>query len=207
MPASGGDHFRGNAMRVFVSALAPNPRRVRMFLAEKSVEIPLVQINTREREQFRESFIAVNPQSMLPVLELDDGVLTTPSLSVHGPWLRAVVSGQVDIVAPKHPMESVIGLFFFRNLDSILSKLPILNRVLLGKDENLINAYFALSGPFGRPDARFIPVKTLASGPASFVLEGFPAFVRGSLNRLLSVLAPGVATSEDTPEPRELLGS
>ena len=39
-------------MKLYDFALAPNPRRVRMFLAEKGVEVPSVQVNTREREQF-----------------------------------------------------------------------------------------------------------------------------------------------------------
>ena len=73
----------------------------------------------------------------------------------------------------------------------MISRLPLLNRVLLGEDENLINAYFALSGPLGEPEARLIPVKTLSAGPASFMLEGFPAFVRGGLSRLRSMLVPG----------------
>ena len=48
-------------------------------LAEKGVEIPLVQINTREREQFTESFKAVNPQSLVPVLNF--------RLAQRGVWL------------------------------------------------------------------------------------------------------------------------
>ena len=69
-------------MRLFDFAPAPNPRRVRMFLAEKSVALPLVQINTREREQFEESFKAVNPLSMVPVLELDDGTCIAESVAI-----------------------------------------------------------------------------------------------------------------------------
>ena len=46
-------------MKLYDFALAPNPRRVRMFLAEKGIEVPMVQINTREKEQFAESFGAV----------------------------------------------------------------------------------------------------------------------------------------------------
>jgi glutathione S-transferase len=69
-------------MKLFDFALAPNPRRVRMFLAEKSVEIPLVQVNTREREQFAESFSAVNPLNAVPVLELDDGTCIAESVAI-----------------------------------------------------------------------------------------------------------------------------
>jgi glutathione S-transferase len=60
-------------MKLYDFELAPNPRRVRIFLAEKKVTVPMVQVNTRNREQFSEEFKAINPFSLLPVLELDDG--------------------------------------------------------------------------------------------------------------------------------------
>ena len=69
-------------MRLYDFALAPNPRRVRMFLAEKSVEIPLVEINTREKAQFAESFDAINPLHAIPVLELDDGTCIAESVAI-----------------------------------------------------------------------------------------------------------------------------
>ena len=69
-------------MRLFDFAPAPNPRRVRMFLAEKSVEIPMVQVNTREREQFDEAFVAKNPLKAVPVLELDDGTYISESVAI-----------------------------------------------------------------------------------------------------------------------------
>jgi glutathione S-transferase len=76
------DHHWEAEMRLFDFALAPNPRRVRMFLTEKSVEIPLVQVNTREREQFDESFVAKNPLKAVPVLELDDGTCISESVAI-----------------------------------------------------------------------------------------------------------------------------
>lgn len=69
-------------MKLYDFALAPNPRRVRMFLAEKSMEIPLVEVNTRERQQFAESFSAINPLNAVPVLELDDGTCIAESVAI-----------------------------------------------------------------------------------------------------------------------------
>jgi glutathione S-transferase len=69
-------------MKLYDFALAPNPRRVRMFLAEKSIEVPLVQVNTREREQFEQSFVAKNPLCTVPVLELDDGTCISESVAI-----------------------------------------------------------------------------------------------------------------------------
>jgi glutathione S-transferase len=78
----GSHQFLDAEMRLFDFVLAPNPRRVRMFLAEKSVDIPLVQVNTREREQFDEAFVARNPLKAVPVLELDDGTCISESVAI-----------------------------------------------------------------------------------------------------------------------------
>ena len=69
-------------MKLYDFELAPNPRRVRIFLAEKKVSIPMVQVNTRNREQFSEEFKAINPFSLLPVLELDDGKFIGESTAI-----------------------------------------------------------------------------------------------------------------------------
>lgn len=69
-------------MKLYDFALAPNPRRVRMFLAEKGIEVPMEQINTREAGQFSEAFLKVNPRGTIPVLVLDDGTTLTESVSI-----------------------------------------------------------------------------------------------------------------------------
>jgi glutathione S-transferase len=69
-------------MKLYDFALAPNPRRVRMFLAEKGVAIPTVQVNTRQKEQFAADFVRVNPYSVVPVLELDDGTCIGESVAI-----------------------------------------------------------------------------------------------------------------------------
>lgn len=60
-------------MKLYDFALAPNPRRVRVFLAEKGITVPMVQVNLREQEQLKPDFLAINPFGTVPVLELDDG--------------------------------------------------------------------------------------------------------------------------------------
>lgn len=69
-------------MKLYDFSLAPNPRRVRMFLAEKGVKIPMVQINTREREQFSDAFKAINPYCTVPALALDDGTCISESVAI-----------------------------------------------------------------------------------------------------------------------------
>jgi len=60
-------------MKLYDYKQAPNPRRVRIFMAEKAVEIETVQIDLMNGEQFSENFRKINPLCDVPVLELDDG--------------------------------------------------------------------------------------------------------------------------------------
>jgi len=69
-------------MKLYDFALAPNPRRVRIFLAEKGVSVPTVQVNVRNREQFTPEFIKLNPFCVVPVLELDDGTCIGESVAI-----------------------------------------------------------------------------------------------------------------------------
>ncbi|MGH1359102.1 MAG: glutathione S-transferase family protein [Burkholderiaceae bacterium] len=60
-------------MKFYDCSTAPSPRRVRMFIAEKGLDIPVVEVNLREQEQLSAEFLKINPQATVPVLELDDG--------------------------------------------------------------------------------------------------------------------------------------
>jgi hypothetical protein len=134
-------------------------------------------------------------------LALSGGIAKTEALSLQGPAVRMVGTGQVDLVNAPHPVEAVIGVFFFRTLDRMIGMFPLLNRLLLGPDDNLIATYFAVTGPWSSPQGTLIPTKSIASGPASFVLEGLPSFVRGGLATLERVVTGGPTRSEGTPPP------
>ena len=69
-------------MKFYDCATAPSPRRVRIFLAEKGVTIPTVQVDLRNGEQFTESFHAINPDCTVPVLQLDDGSIITDMVAI-----------------------------------------------------------------------------------------------------------------------------
>jgi glutathione S-transferase len=69
-------------MKFYDFAAAPSPRRVRIFLAEKGIAVPTVQVNLRAGEQFTPEFRAVNPDCTVPVLELDDGVRITDAIGI-----------------------------------------------------------------------------------------------------------------------------
>jgi len=69
-------------MKLYNSNLAPNPRRVRVFLAEKSVAIPRVEVDLAKLEQRTAEFSALNPFQTIPVLELDDGTRIAESIAI-----------------------------------------------------------------------------------------------------------------------------
>ena len=53
--------------------LAPNPRRARIFLAEKDIDYKKISVNLRELEQFSDAYKAVNPGCTVPTLVTEDG--------------------------------------------------------------------------------------------------------------------------------------
>ena len=60
-------------MKLYDCTTAPSPRRVRIFLAEKGITVPTVQVDLRRGEQLGAAFRAINPEATVPVLELDNG--------------------------------------------------------------------------------------------------------------------------------------
>src|SRR3984893_13639134 len=69
-------------MKLYDGGRAPNPRRVRIFLAEKGIEIPLETVDLGSLEHKSESFTALNPLQRLPVLTLDDGTVINESIAI-----------------------------------------------------------------------------------------------------------------------------
>ena len=69
-------------MKFYDCSTAPSPRRVRIFIAEKGIEIPTVQVDLRHGEQLSEAFRSINPRCTVPVLELDDGTRLTDTLAI-----------------------------------------------------------------------------------------------------------------------------
>lgn len=69
-------------MKFYDCATAPSPRRVRIFLAEKGITVPVVQVNLRDGEHLQPAFLGINPDATVPVLELDDGTLVTDAIAI-----------------------------------------------------------------------------------------------------------------------------
>lgn len=69
-------------MKLYTSKVAPNPRRVHIFLAEKGIEIETIEIDLGESQHLDPEFVARNPMGRVPVLELDDGAYLAESMAI-----------------------------------------------------------------------------------------------------------------------------
>ncbi len=102
-------------MKLYDFKGAPNPRRVRMFLAEKGVSVPTQQVDLMAREQHGEAFRAVNPWCTVPVLELDDGTRVREAMTIcryleavhpEPPLMGTTPMEQAAIGAWEHKLET-----------------------------------------------------------------------------------------------------
>lgn len=69
-------------MKLYNMKAGMNPRRVRIFLAEKGVSLPIVEVDMTKGENATPDFLKINPLGKLPVLELDDGRYLTESIAI-----------------------------------------------------------------------------------------------------------------------------
>jgi glutathione S-transferase len=69
-------------MMLYDGGRAPNPRRVRVFLAEKGITVPTEQIDLGQLQQRSDAYIAINPMQRVPALALDDGTVIAESIAI-----------------------------------------------------------------------------------------------------------------------------
>ena len=84
-------------MKVYDFAGAPNPKKLRVFLAEKGINIPTEQVNIMSGDNRKPEFLKKNPLGGLPVLELDDGSCLSESLAI------------MEFLEEQHPNPPMIG--------------------------------------------------------------------------------------------------
>ena len=79
------------------NSIGPNPRVVRLFLAEQGVALPLVSVDLLGAENRREPYLSKNPIGQLPSLELDDGSFLSEITVI------------CEYIEEKHPKPALIG--------------------------------------------------------------------------------------------------
>lgn len=84
-------------MLLYTYPPAPNPRRLHMFLAEKGIEIPQVQVDLMKGEQFKDPLKSVNPLCTVPALVTDEGTVLTQVCAI------------CDYLEALHPAKPLLG--------------------------------------------------------------------------------------------------
>jgi glutathione S-transferase len=69
-------------MKLFDGGRAPNPRRVKIYLAEKGLTVPMQQVDLGQMAHKSPEYTAINPIQQVPALELDDGTVICESISI-----------------------------------------------------------------------------------------------------------------------------
>ncbi|HEX5509179.1 MAG TPA: glutathione S-transferase [Pseudolabrys sp.] len=69
-------------MKLYDSNRAPNPRRVRIFLAEKRITVPTEQVDIMAQQHKMPEYTKINPLQRMPALVLDDGAIITESIAI-----------------------------------------------------------------------------------------------------------------------------
>ena len=69
-------------MKLYDGGRAPNPRRVRVYLAEKGIAVPTEQVDLGSLQHKSAAYTAINPMQRVPALVLDDGTVITESMAI-----------------------------------------------------------------------------------------------------------------------------
>jgi hypothetical protein len=85
--------------------------------------------------------------SLIVDLKLEKGRLSISEGKLLGPQLRILAEGEMDLNTRRKQTDLVVALLFLKTLDSVLSSLPIVRNVVLGKNENLLALYVRIQGP------------------------------------------------------------
>ncbi len=131
---------------------------------------------------------------------VEGGWLSSRTLTLEGKSERMAASGKTHLAEP-YELEAAIGVYPIPTLDSIVDAIPIVNVLLLGEDRALAGFYFSVTGEWTKPAVTPLLAKSVASGPASLVLEGVPNFVFGSLKAIGEVLVPPVVEKREEAPP------
>jgi glutathione S-transferase len=81
----------------FYNSIGPNPAVVKMFMAEKGLDIPRVEVDLMKGENRQAAHLARNPAGQMPALELDDGVVISEILPI------------CEYLEEAHPSPALIG--------------------------------------------------------------------------------------------------
>ena len=109
----------------FYNSIGPNPRVVKMFMAEKGLDIPRVEIDLMKGENRQAAYGAVNPSGTTPALELEEGVILAETTAI------------CEYLEELHPTPPLIGSTPIQRAETRMW----VRRIDLGIAENLTNGF------------------------------------------------------------------
>jgi glutathione S-transferase len=109
----------------FYNSIGPNPRVVKMFMAEKGLDIPRVEIDLMKGENRQAAYGAVNPSGTTPALELEDGVILAETTAI------------CEYLEELHPSPPLIGSTPIQRAETRMW----VRRIDLGVAENMANGF------------------------------------------------------------------
>ena len=121
-------------MKLYDCKTAPSPRRVRIFVAEKGIDIELVAVDLAKGEQFGEQYRAINPDCVVPLLELDDGTHISEVLAICE-YLEAL-----------HPEPPLFGRSPFEHATAVMWQTKVEQQGLMGIRDAFRNSAKGLRG-------------------------------------------------------------
>ncbi len=119
---------------------APSPRRARILLAEKGIEVENIQIDMRQAEQLSDAYKKINPACTVPALKLDDGTILTENAGIAA-WAEAYQPEPV--LLGKSPTEK--GLVATWNAKIEFEGLMAVAEILRNSSKSMVNR--ATTGP------------------------------------------------------------
>jgi glutathione S-transferase len=99
----------------FYNSIGPNPRMVRMFMAEKGIDLPKVEVDLRGGENRREPYTKLNPGGQMPALELDDGTVVSEITAICE-YVDELPSARPSLIG-KTPQERAVTRMWTRRID------------------------------------------------------------------------------------------
>src|SRR5881628_3685354 len=118
-------------MKIYDFVGAPNPKKLRIYLAEKGINLPIEPVNIVTGENRTPEFLKRNPLGGLPVLELDDGSHLTESLAI------------IEYLEELHPEPPLIG-----RTPRERARVRELERIVELGVMNSVGTYFQNTHPF-----------------------------------------------------------
>jgi hypothetical protein len=95
-------------------------------------------------------------------IEIAKGIAKTENLLVDSDSIKITIIGEADII--RESLDLTVGLHPLGTVDTIVSRVPVVGRILAGEDESIISYYVEVKGDFSNPKVKHIPLKSMEKG-------------------------------------------